>query len=363
MRTVTYKRKLKLTTPQQERLNRWIGTCRLVYNLALETRMVAWQKKRQVSQYELMKQLVALKAVDWIADVPSQSLQQVVERLERAYRNFFAGGGPPRWASKHRYQSITFKKVSVDRDRVRLPKIGWLKTFKDRSVEGQPKTATIIREQDGYYVCITSAVSHCPVRPASENQAVGLDMGLAHFATLSSGEHLANPRHFDRYQKQLRIENRALARKRQGSANWQKQKAKLAKLHAKIARVRKDFTHKQSSQLVGSHSLIAVEDLKVGNMARGILARQVNDVAWATLRSQLAYKCEWYGTRLVAVNPHYTSLDCSACGHRDRANRVSQAEFVCQSCGLTENADVNAAKNILRRGTAYVSQRGAVARA
>ncbi len=254
---------------------------------------------------------------------------------------------------------------------MKLPKLGSVKTFKDRSIHGTPKTATIIREHDGYYVCITSAVTrvpvghdhggHCPIRLASESQAVGLDMGLAHFSTLSTGEHIANPKHFAKYERQLRIKNRALARKKKGSTSWYKQKRKLFKLHAKIGRVRKDFLHQQSWKIIKNNGLIAVEDLKIKNMVRSRLAKHINDASWATFRSQLEYKAERYGRTFVRVDPKYTSQICSGCGHKDKENRLSQSKFVCLSCGEEHHADVNAAKNILARALAKISQRDAVA--
>jgi putative transposase len=327
----------------------------------LETRITAWKRQKSIGKYELMKQLTDLKDVDWIADVPSHSLQNVIERLDMAYQKFFSGGGFPRWAAKHKYNSVLFKSVQVDNSYIKLPKLGKVKTFKDRFVHGKPKTATIIREHDGYYICITSALEQYPIRLASESQAVGLDMGIAHFATFSTGEYIANPHHFAKYERQLRIENRSLARKKKYSANWYKQKAKLSRLHAKIGRVRKDFLHQESWKIIKSNGLIAVEDLKVKNMVRSRLAKYISDAGWSTFRNQLAYKSDWYGRTLIAVDPKYTSQTCSECGHREKGNRKSQANFVCRSCGIKQNADVNAAKNILARAIASVSQRDALA--
>lgn len=361
MNIITYKRKLKLTKHQQHRVDRWIGACRFVYNLALETRIAAWKKQQSIGKYELMKQLPDLKDVDWIADVPSQSLQNVIERLDVAYQKFFSGGGFPKWAAKHRYNSILLKSVEIKNGQIKLPKLGVVKTFKDRFIHGKPKTATIIRENDGYYICIASVIEQSLIHLASENQAVGLDMGIAHFATFSTGEHINNPRHFAKYERQLRIENRALARKKKYSANWYKQKAKLSRLHAKIGRVRKDFLHQESWKVIKYNGLIAVEDLKVKNMIRSRLAKHISDAGWATFRTQLEYKAERYGRAFVKVDPKYTSQICSSCGHKDKENRQSQSKFVCLSCGEEQNADVNAAKNILARALASISQREAIA--
>ena len=313
-----------------------------------------------------MKQLTDLKDIDWIADVPSQSLQNVIERLDVAYQKFFSGGGFPRWAAKHRYNSILLKSVKIDGNSVKLPKLGTVKTFKDRFVHGVPKTATIVREHDGgrppaYYICITSRIKRYPIQLVSESQAVGLDMGITHFCVSSQGEYVSNPRHFAKYERKLRIENRSLARKKKASANWYKQKAKLSQLHAKIGRIRRDFLHRQSWRIVRDNGLIAVEDLKVKNMVRSRLAKHISDAGWSMFRSQLSYKADWYGRIFVAVDPKYTSQICSECGHREKENRQSQVKFVCLSCDVEQNADVNAAKNILARALASVSQREALA--
>ena len=361
MKIITYKRKLKLTKQQQQRVDSWIGACRYVYNLALETRIEAWKKQKSVGKYELMKQLTELKDMDWIADVPSQSLQNVIERLDVAYQKFFSGGGFPSWAAKHRYNSILLKSVEIEGNYVKLPKLGKVNTFKDRFVHGTPKTATIIREHDGYYICITSRIEQYPFKLASESQAVGLDMGIAHFSTLSTGEHIANPKHHAKYERKLRIENRALARKKKYSANWYKQKLRLSKLHAKIGRVRKDFLHQESWKIIKSNGLIAVEDLRVKNMVRSRLAKPISDAGWATFRTQLGYKADRYGRTFVKVDPKYTSQTCSGCGHKDKENRQTQSRFMCLSCGEEYHADVNAAKNILARALANVSQREALA--
>ena len=254
--------------------------------------------------------------------------------------------------------------MQVDGNYIKLPKLGKVKIFKDSFVHGTPKTATIIREHDGYYICITarrtaSNIEQYSFRLASESpggepQAVGLDMGIARFATFSTGEHIANPKHFVKYERKLRIANRALARKKKYSANWYKQKQKLSKLHAKISRVRKDFLHQQSWQIIKNNGLIAVEDLKVKSMVRSRLARHISDAGWSTFKSQLEYKSGWHGRIFMKVDPKYTSQICSGCGHKDKENRQTQSKFVCLSCGEEHNADVNAAASAVRKE--YFSQ-------
>lgn len=372
----TYKRKLKLTKSQEQRISSWIGACRVVYNLGMEIKQASYKSTgKSVSKYDLINQLPDLKKdFDWIRDVPSQTLQASIERLERSYQNFFRsfkkGGGYPKFASKKAFKSILFKSVSVNGDFASIPKIGSVKMFKDSEIKGNPKTAQIVIEPTGFFICIQC--EHVPVKFVSENQAIGLDMGVAHLCIDSNGNIVANPKHFKKYERKLRIANRSLARKKKGSSSWKQQAKQLSRLHHKMACVRKDFLHKESTKLAKANSLVFVEDLKIKNMSKSAkgtledpgrsvsaksgLNRAILDCGWGTFRTMLEYK-----TQVVSVDPKYTSQICSICGHKDASSRLSQSKFVCTSCAFASNADVNAAKNILSRGTALYRQREALA--
>jgi len=372
----TYKRKLILTKEQSSRISSWIGACRVVYNLGMEIKQ-AWYKStgKSVSKYDLLNQLPDLKKdFDWIADVPSQTLQASVERLDRSYQNFFRnfkkGGGYPKFASKKTFKSILFKSVSVNVNFVSIPKIGLVKMFKDSEIKGKPKTAQIILEPTGFFICIQC--DHVPVKFVSESQAIGIDMGIAHFCIDSNGHFVANPQHFKTHERRLRIANRSLARKKKGSNSWQKQAKQLSRLHHRIACVRKDFLHKESTKVAKANSVVFVEDLKVKNMSKSAkgtlqepgknvlaksgLNRSILDCGWGMFRTMLEYK-----TNVIKVNPKYTSQICNCCGNKDAQSRLSQSEFVCTNCGHRSHADVNAAKNILSQGLARYRQREALA--
>ncbi|GAA4838042.1 transposase [Algivirga pacifica] len=213
----------------------------------------------------------------------------------------------------------------------------------------------------------------------SENQAIGIDWGVAHFLTLSNGSKIANPRLYQQYQCQLRVAQRSLARKKKRSQNFYKQARKLAKLQAKIARVRNDFQHKVSTDLVRSFDLIAIESLKVKNMSKSAkgdtehhgknvkaksgLNRAIVDTAPSMFFDKLFYKAQWQGKAFIKVDAKYTSQRCHSCGYQSKENRISQSNFECKKCGHTDNADINAAKNILARAIASSRKRGALARA
>ena len=171
-----------------------------------------------------------------------------------------------------------------------------------------------------------------------------------------------NPRHTKKYEKRLRVKNRSLARKKKGSTGFRKTKSELNKLHSKIANVRKGFLHKISFRYVKENSLIVCEDLKVSNMIKfGSLSKHIADVSWSLFFNQLRYKSKQYEKTFVQINPKYTSQKCNSCGHIAKENRLNQANFHCVSCGQLQNADFNAAKNILGEGMALNRQREAVA--
>jgi putative transposase len=349
----TYRYKLKLTKTQQKRIDNWIGTCRYIYNVALEVKIWAYKTVGESpSCYDLQKQITDVrKDFDWVKDVPLKSLEDVMERLDKAYKTFFKGGGFPKWAKKDGYRSITFKTVKYKDGRFVLPKIGAVKYFNSREIKGELRRATITKEFDGYYISVMTRQERETI-PVHESQ-VGIDMGIAFFASLSDGTQIDNPRFTKEYERRLRIEQRSLSRKQKGSKSWYIQKRNVSKIQAKIARCRRDFLHKESTVLINRYGLIAIEDLKVKNMIGfSYLSKSITDVGWSLFRKMLEYKGDWYGVEIVAVDPKYTSQTCSNCGAVDKKSRVSQSKYVCTECGYESNADINAAKEILKRGRA-----------
>lgn len=359
---LTYKRKLDLTKAQETRINSWIGACRVVYNLSLEIRIEAWKNKQiTLHRYELMKQLPELRrGTDWIADVPSNSLVDVIDRLDKSYQRFFKGAGFPKWANKKYYKSILFKQnkniIRLGNNKINIPKVGNLKLFKDGDINGNIKVATIKKEPTGYFIYIvTDATKN--IQNQDENQVLGIDMGVANFYVDSNGVFVENPRHFKKYEAKLRIENRSLARKKKGSNSWKKQAKKLALLHHKIGNIRKDFLHKESTRIAKENHTVYLEDLNVKGMSKNKnLSKHILDCGWSTFRQMLTYK-----TNVVAINPRFTSQICNDCGVKDAKSRISQSKFVCTNCGVESNADENAAKNILSKGIALDRQREAKA--
>ncbi len=354
----TYKRKLILTKAQSNRIMSWMGACRLVYNMALEIKIDTYKKTgRTIHAHELMKQITGLrKDFHWINDVPCHTLQSSIDRLNEGFRKFYKGYGFPKFKSKTNCKSIKFKdEIYIKDNCVKVLKLGKLKFHKDSPILGTPKTAVIKLEPTGFFVYVQC--ENVPKKFESESQAIGLDMGISQFCVDSKGGMIANPRHFAKYERQLRIENRSLARKKKGSVSWKKQSKRLSILHHKIGDIRKDFLHKESTKIAKANSVVYVEDLKIDNMAKNKnLSKHILDCGWGMFRDMLTYK-----TTVIRVNPKHTSQTCAICNHVDKESRVSQSKFKCTHCGHEDNADINAAKNIKSRGTALVRKREALA--
>ena len=357
-----FRYRLRPTKAQEATLLEQLRLCRNLYNAALQERRDAYRKAGvSLTAYDQMKYLSEIKeALPEYKGVYSQVLQEVLKRLEKAFKAFFrrvkAGQTPgyPRFKGAGWYDSICYPQsgFSVAGDVAYFSKIGNIRLRLSRPLEGKLKTATITRDCGEWYVSYVCEVESTPL-PATGNQ-VGVDVGTTYFCITSDGEFVENPRHFQRSMKALRVKQRSLSRKKRGSNRRKKAKAAVAKLHRKVARQRLDFHHKTAAKLIRENDLVAHEDLNVSGMGKGNLARSIHDVGWGQFFSLLSQKAEWAARTVVAVAPRYTSQACSQCGHTCKANRVSQSRFVCQSCGHTANADLNAALNILARAVPSV---------
>lgn len=367
-----YRYRLYPTAEQEALFRQTAGSCRFVYNLCLEQRRLERHrsKPRRLTAYDQVKELPALKdEAPWLRDVPNHPLQQAVMDLEKAFRNFFDGRASfPQFRKRGDRDSFRYpdpKQFKIAAERIFLPKAGWVAWVQHRPLEGKPKTATVSREADCWHVSIQCEVEAVEPLP-NLGPAVGIDLGIAKPLVLSTGEAVMLPRASEKERRKLAILQQRLARRNKGSKNRRKAQMAVARFQAKLARRRKDAAHKATTRIAKNHGLIVVEDLQVKNMtasaagtveepgrnvrAKAGLNRSMLDVAPSQIRQMLAYKAEWYGSRLVAVPAAYTSQRCSLCGHVHKDNRRTQAAFLCLECGHTENADLNAAKNILSLG-------------
>ena len=372
-----FKYRLK-TKPEQEPLLRQLaGSCRFVWNKALALQKDRLDQGERCLSYAQMTALLPEWKTEFpfLKEVHSQPLQQTLKNLDRALKDAFDKTNPKRFpvfkkkcvcADSFRYPQ-GFK---LDGNKVFLPKIGWFGFFKSRPVEGTLRNVTVSRKGKHWFVSIqTEGEVTEPVHPSSS--AVGGDRGVKRFLSLSDGTFYEPLNAFRKLEQQLAKEQRKLSRRTRKSRNWYKQKAKITKLHIKIADARKDYLHKVSSEISKNHAVVVLEDLKVKNMtasAKGTLVapgrkvkqkaglnRAILDQEWGEFARQLEYKQSWQGGWVLYVNPAYTSQTCSACGHISPDNRKSQELFVCEECGHTANADENAAINIERAGHAQLA--------
>ena len=367
-----YRFELKPNGEQQRLMRRFAGSCRHVYNKALalqQERHEAGEKK--LGYAALCKSLTEWKAQPetlWLNETPSQALQQSLKNLERAYKNFFEKRADfPRFKKKGHSDSFRYPqgiKLDQGNSRVFLPKLGWLRYRNSRDVLGEVKNATVSQSGGKWFISIQTERE--VDQPLPNGEAVGIDMGIARFATLSDGSHIEPLNSFKKHQQRLARYQRAMSRKVKFSNNWKKAKAQVQRVHTRIANARKDFLHKASCQISQNHAMIAIEDLQVRNMSKSAkgnseqhgkmvkqksgLNRSILDQGWSEFRRQLEYKSAWNGGFVIAVPPQYTSQTCPCCGHVSKDNRQTQARFECIECGFEENADLVGAINVLARG-------------
>jgi putative transposase len=375
-----FKFRLDCTADQMARLRVLCGHARFVWNQALARCNTAYAAEGvYVPRYETMAKWITVwkqePETEWLKDAYTDNLQQKLKDLDSAWRRYFdpkLAAERPRFKKKGRDRdSIRFvnfaKYCQLDGRRVKLPSgLGWCRFRKSRDITGTIKNCTLSLAAGHAWISFqTEQTVAAPVHPAPENW-IGIDVGIARFATLSDGSYIAPLNSFKRHQQALAKAQRQLSRKVRFSSNWRKAKARIQRLQRRIANARQDFLHQTSTRLCQNHAMIVLEDLQVSNMsasAKGTseapgrrvrqkagLNRSILDQGWGEFRRQLEYKAGWAGGEVLAVPAHHTSQTCPACGHVSGDNRKTQAAFACTDCGYKNNADVVGAVNILARG-------------
>ncbi|MER6183073.1 RNA-guided endonuclease TnpB family protein [Streptomyces sp. NPDC001652] len=351
------------TDEQAAELSRTFGCVRLVYNKALEERTRAWYgEQRRVSYVQSSAALTGWKKTEelaFLAEVPAVPLQQALRHLQTAFGNFFAKRAKyPRYKSRKKSRASAEYTRSAFRwrdGRLTLAKmsdpldIRWSRPLPAGS---EPTTVTVSRDSAGRWFVSLLCDDHITPAPATTS-AVGIDAGITSLVTLSTGEKITNPRHERRDRARLARAQRELSRKKKGSANREKARKRVARVHARIADRRRDHLHKLTTRLVRENQTVVIEDLTVRNMVKNhSLARAISDAAWRDMRSMLEYKCAWYGRELVVVDRWFPSSKlCGACGAIAAAMPLNVREWTCD-CGAVHDRDVNAARNILAAGLA-----------
>ncbi len=368
-----YRYRFYPTAEQKSLLLRTLGCTRFVYNWALALRTGQYKrfKAGEAEQKPTFKwasaELTKLKKLPeykWLNEVLSVSLQQSLRHLEAAFQKF--------WNPKLRAQYPSFKKkgsggsavftrsafrYNPGRRELTLAKMGSpLKVRWSRGFKGDPSSVTVSLDAAGrWHISILVKEEVQSLTPSIE--AVGIDVGITHFATLSTGEKIENPRHLKRSLRKLRKSQRALCRKKKGSSNRNKARLLVARLHAKVADARRDFQHKLTTRLVRENQAICIESLNVSGMLKNRkLARSIADASWSEFFRQLAYKAKWYGRQLVAVDRFFpSSKTCSECGVVLKKLPLSERSWTCM-CGVKHDRDLNAAKNIRTAGLAVLAE-------
>lgn len=375
-RLQAFRYELMPTGEQQRQMRRFAGSCRFVFNKALALQKERYEQgEKKLGYAGLCKLLTEWRngpETPWLADAPVHPLQQALKDLERAYANFFAKRADfPRFKKKGQSDSFRYpdpKQIKLDQgnSRIFLPKLGWLRYRNSRKVLGEVKNVTVSASGGKWFVSIQTERE--VEQPIPNGGAVGIDMGVTRFATLSDGTFYAPLNSFKRHEDRLRRAQQAMSRKTKFSNNWKKAKARVQKIHARIGNVRRDYLHKATTTISQNHAMVCIEDLQVRNMSRSAagtteqpgkhvraksgLNKAILDQGWFEFRRQLDYKLAWAGGHLIVVPPQNTSRTCPACGHVSADNRQTQARFLCVECGFEENADLVGAINILRAGHA-----------
>lgn len=358
----SYKYRIYPNSQQKKLIDKTIGVCRLVYNLALETKIRAWQSShKSLSAIDLCYQLPELKeAYPWIAEVDSQAVQAAIKKLDKTFAFFFKGSGFPKFKSKK--SSGSFKCPSNKREvdfkshTITIPKIPNIKAAMSQKFDGVIKTITIIRTTTSKYYAsvLVDNKQELPSKPIlSVNKAIGIDIGIKSFAVTSNGQVYESNQHLKNSLKRLQCLQRRASRKKKGSNNRKKANKCVSILNEKIANQRGDYIHKITTKLVcdSQADTFVIEDLNVAGMMKNKkLSKAIQDASFGEFIRQMQYKCEWYGKNLIVIGRFEpSSKTCFACGLINNNLTLADRKWTCE-CGASHDRDLNAAKNILRIG-------------
>ena len=366
-----YKYRLYPTESQSVKINQTIGCTRLIYNLML------YAKKKYYEQYKKTLNITPakfkqLEEYSFLKDVDSLGLANAQLNLNIAYNNFFKKpeSGFPKFKSKHksRWSYTTNNQngsIRFDKNRIKLPKIGYVKLVEHRPHEGRIKSATVSKERSGeYYVSVLCEVEEIQKLPKT-NRCVGVDLGLKDFIICSDGIRVEAPKYFRKSEKKLAKRQRVFSRTQKGSNGHEKARLKVARCYQKIKNQRNDFLQKLSTKLIKENQIICLEDLSVKGMEQNKnLAKSVTDASFSKFVSMLAYKAEWYGRKVVNIDRFYPSTQlCSGCGYKNESIKGLQGlkirEWTCLNCGEVHDRDLNASRNILKEGLKILNLRNA----
>ena len=358
----TVKVRIYPTVQQQELLAQAFGSVRWLWNRFLDlTNQTYKQTGKGLSRYDLQKQLPDLKKeYEWLKNTYSQCLQVVCLNLSRAFINFFERRADyPRFKSKHGKQSLSYpQNTKISGDTISFPKIGEIYAKIHRPIEGVIKTVTITKNKcNQYYASILFEDGKGILNPSSKGKAIGLDMGLNDFCITSDGSKFANPRWLKKHERNLKIKQKSLSRKKKDSNNRAKARLKVAKVHNKITRCREDFHHKLSRRIVNENQVIVCENLNIKGMVKNhCLAQAISQVGWGQFQTMLSYKAELEGKIYLEIDRFFpSSKTCNHCLNVVDSLPLDVRQWTCNHCGTKHDRDINAAKNIRDEGLRFLS--------
>ncbi len=384
-RLQAFKYELMPNGEQQRVMRRFAGSCRFVFNKALELQQTQYAEgKKKLSYAQLCKQLTVWRkseATHWLSETHSQPLQQSLKDLERAYKNFFAKrANLPHFKKKGQSESFRYPqgcKLDQPNSRLYLPKLGWMRYRNSREALGTVKNVTVSFSQGKWFASIqTEREVEAPLHPSTS--ILGINMGIRRFATFDrplpefeDRDYLGLLNSLKRHEFALRKAQKVMSRKTKFSNNWKKEKAKVQQIHVRIGHARRDYLHKATTTISKNHAMVCIEDVQVRNMSKSASAtteapgnkiraksglnKSIFEQGWYEFCRQLDYKLAWNGGQLIAVTPQNTSRTCPCCGHIARENRVSQSRFECVECDFKGDADVVGAISVLRAGHARLA--------
>lgn len=358
-----YKYRLNPTSEQISLMEKTFGSTRFIYNWALQTKIEAYQDdKKSLTAIDLCKKLTDLKKQEeysWLNEVSNECLQQSIRNLDQAFTRFFREKkGFPKFKSKRgsrkSFKNILNVHVDFDNNRIKLPKLGWVRFYSNQVFKGKIGTVTVSKSPTNKYyisILVDNGIKLPGKSPINPDTTVGIDVGIKTFATLSNGSVFENPKYLEKSSARLRCLQRRLTRKQKGSRRREKARLAVAKAYEHISNQRHNFLHHVVNNILGENQTVVIEDLNVeGMMKNHRLANSIASCSWSEFFRILSYKSDWKGVNLIRIGRFEPSSKMCECGYIHRDLKLSDRIWTCPSCGAVNDRDLLAARNIKKFG-------------